>query len=401
MIDLAVSRAAAYQGLLDGSEIALRLLIRAQFPAVHALAKRIVEPNAVEDVVVEAFVLVWAEPTRWSSEAVDISLIHLVRAVALAVRRRGLPASRVAQDIEPPWMPIRSDLPVLVSGPECERLRRAISRLPEAQRMAVEGAWWEGARGNDAALDAGLGALAAAWEGTEAYAEDQAVELPLGAFGLGLLSKEEATATLPAVGRDQALRYRLSTWMAVAAAMIYAEPLGDGNGLRGRCEQRIIQRARAIRPPRVRTHRALRAARRAVAPVAIGLLVAVVALFGYLAFRPGDPIDGRALALNEDGTMGVLLPRYETSLFALVFWGLPEAEEHERWQLWLVRASGEVEPGPFLERDETARATVSIDPNRLGTDDRLIGFAVSLDEPGQRVGGEPSSDHILYQFGIR
>lgn len=130
-------------------------------------------------------------------------------------------------------------------------------------------------------------------------------------------------------------------------------------------------------------------------------LVAVAAIFGYLAFRDEDPISGRAVPLTEDGITGVLLPGYEERLFALIFWGLPQLEADEVWQLWLVRESGAVEPGHFFTRDAEGRAAVAVNPNDLESQDVLIGFAVSRDDPSQRSDGTPSSDDIPYQFPRR
>ena len=136
----------------------------------------------------------------------------------------------------------------------------------------------------------------------------------------------------------------------------------------------------------MRSSRTLRVARRGAIWLALAGLVAVAVIFGVLAFRADDPISGRAVALTEDGVTGVLLPRYEDRLFALIFWGLPQLQAGESWQLWLVRESGAVEPGPIFARDQEGRAAVSINPNDLESDDALIGFAVSRDDPTRRVG---------------
>lgn len=223
-------------------------------------------------------------------------------------------------------------------------------------------------------------------------------ERQLAGFYLGLLEGAERDSVEGAVRSDPRLRGRCAAWPTAVAAITCATLVIDRTNVEARLEQRLIQRARIERPPRVRSRRTLRAARRSSVWLLLAGLVAVASIFGYLAFRADDPISGPAVALTEDGATGVLLPHFEQRLFALVFWGLPELEAGDTWQLWLVRESGAIEPGPFFERDEEGRAAVSLNPNVLESDDALIGFAVSRDDPAERTDGTPSSDDILYQF---
>ncbi len=223
-------------------------------------------------------------------------------------------------------------------------------------------------------------------------------EPPLAAYYLGLLDDEERVAVERSIRSDPALRRRCAAWPNAVAAITCASLIVERSSIDARLEQRLIQRARLERPPKVRSSRTLRVARRGAVWLVLAGLVAVAAIFGALAFRADDPISGRAVALTEDGVTGVLLPRYEERLFALIFWGLPQLEGDESWQLWLVRESGAVEPGPIFTRDVEGRAAVSINPNDLESDDALIGFVVSRDNPATRSDGTPSSDDILYQF---
>lgn len=223
-------------------------------------------------------------------------------------------------------------------------------------------------------------------------------EQPLAAYHLGLLAPAERAEVERAIRSDPNLRRRCAAWPTAVAAITCAALVVDQADTEAQFEQRLIQRARIERPPRIRSRRALRAARRGTGWLLLAGLVALVAFFGYLAFRADDPISGRAVALTDDGATGVLLPRYEERLFALIFWGLPELSADETWQLWLVRQSGQVEPGPMFMRDDEGRAAVSINPNVLESDDALIGFVVSRDDPAGRADGTPSSDDILYQF---
>ena len=165
-------------------------------------------------------------------------------------------------------------------------------------------------------------------------------------------------------------------------------------------EHRVVARARDIRPPALRRRLRPSTARRiALALLLVGALTAA-GVFAWLAFEPRDPINGQAVALSGDGQTGVLLPHYEQRPFALVFWGLPDPEDGEVWQLWLVRESGKVTPGPTLSPDEEGRAAVAINPNAIESEDAPIGFAVSLDIPSERSGETADREAIRYQFPL-
>ena len=223
----------------------------------------------------------------------------------------------------------------------------------------------------------------------------------IGAYYLGLLDEQQQAAVERLVRSNPRIRGRCASWPNAAAAITCGTLIVDAAPVEARLEQRLIQRARVARPPSVRSPRTLQVARRGPLWILLVGLVALAVIFGLLAFRADEPISGRAVALNEDGTTGVLLPRYEEHLFALIFWGLPELGLDETWQIWLVRESGAVEPGPTFSRDADGRAAVTIDPNTLESPDELIGFAVSRDNPSRRQDGTPSSDDILYQFARR
>ncbi len=223
----------------------------------------------------------------------------------------------------------------------------------------------------------------------------------LSAWALGLLDSDAAAAVERAVRSTPALRRRARRLAATAAAASVTTTPHEDESAMPQIELRLVQRARDARPPAVRVRPAARALVRVVPWLAALGVIALVVIFGWLAFQPQDPISGRAVALSEDGATGVLLPRYEARGFALVFWGLPELEADESWQLWYVRESGAVEPGPAIERDDEGRAAITLNPNELETDDPLIGFAVSRDVPARRSGETPSRDDILYQFPSR
>lgn len=186
---------------------------------------------------------------------------------------------------------------------------------------------------------------------------------------------------------------------AAAALGLVPNPQ-DGSTQTAGLEHRIVARAREARPPALRRRLRPSTARRiAFAAILLGAL-ATAAVFGWLAFEPRDPISGQAVALSEDGQTGVLLPHYEQRPFALVFWGLPEPEDGEVWQLWLVRESGAVTPGPVFSPDEEGRAAVAINPNAIESEDAPIGFAVSLDIPSERPRETADREAIRYQFAL-
>ncbi len=224
---------------------------------------------------------------------------------------------------------------------------------------------------------------------------------PVAACFLGLLPDAEQLELERAIRADADTGQRYAMWPNVIAALTLAMLVIDRQRVESRLEQRLIQRARIERPPTVRSYRALRMAHRGLIWIVLTVTVALAIVFGYLAFSPQEPISGRAVALTEDGATGVLLPRYEERLFALIFWGLPPLSDDDTWQIWLVRESGAVEPGPTFVENSEGRAAITLNPNLIETDDALIGFAVSRDNPVERTDATPSSDDILYQFPRR
>ena len=215
----------------------------------------------------------------------------------------------------------------------------------------------------------------------------------LGPIVLGLRQADGAHAEL----RENERARRLA---GAAAALGLVPNPQDGSAQATGLEHRIVARARELRAPALRRRLRPSAARRiAFAALLIGAL-ATAGVFGWLAFEPRDPISGNAVALSADGQTGVLLPHYEQRPFALVFWGLPEPQDGQVWQLWLVRESGAVTPGPVFSPDEEGRAAVAINPNAIESEDAPIGFAVSLDIPSERPRETADREAIRYQFAL-
>ena len=193
-------------------------------------------------------------------------------------------------------------------------------------------------------------------------------------------------------------RARRQAAAAVALALL-PEPTAAAANATG-LEHRIISRAREARAPALRRRLRPNTARRIALLLLVAGALTAAAVFAWLAFEPRDPISGQALPLSEDGRTGVLLPRYEQRSFALIFWGLPEPQDDEVWQLWLVRESGNVTPGPTFTPNNEGRAAVPLNPNTLESQDAPIGFAVSLDIPANRDTETPDREAIRYQFPL-
>ncbi len=156
----AVPRSDLYQRIVSGDEIALRDAFRAYGAPARAIARRIVGPEQADDVVEEVFLLIWTQPQRWASPALDVHLLRATRDLALAVRRRGIVPRLAALDLQP--FPISPDqsTPDIAREIDHQALERVMLRLPDDLARQLEDAWFEGRRGDDAALTAALDALA-------------------------------------------------------------------------------------------------------------------------------------------------------------------------------------------------------------------------------------------------
>ncbi len=150
-----------FQRIVAGDELALRDVFRAYGGAARELARRIIGPEQADDIVEEAFLLIWTEPERWASAALDVHVLRIVRDLALAVRRRGVTPAVAALDLEP--FPFRPDpaLPDVVHGLRHDELRRVFLHLPDDQARLLEDAWLDTARGADASLNAAVEAVVA------------------------------------------------------------------------------------------------------------------------------------------------------------------------------------------------------------------------------------------------
>lgn len=148
-----------FQRIVEGDEIALRDAFRSYGAAAGELARRIAGPERADEIVEEAFLLIWSEPDRWASAALDVHVLRIVRDLALAVRRRGVTPELAALDLKPFPIGPDSTLPDLIDGLEHDELQRAMLRLPGDQGRQLEDAWFEGMRSDDDSLNAAVDAL--------------------------------------------------------------------------------------------------------------------------------------------------------------------------------------------------------------------------------------------------
>lgn len=148
-----------FQRIVEGDEIALRDAFRRYGAAARELARRIVGPGQADDVVEEAFLLIWSEPEHWASAALDVHVLRIVRDLSLAVRRRGVTPALAAVALQPFSMPPDAELADVVSEVDQGELQRLVLRLPEDGGRRLEDAWFDAVRSDDEALNAALDAV--------------------------------------------------------------------------------------------------------------------------------------------------------------------------------------------------------------------------------------------------
>ena len=148
-----------FQRIVEGDEIALRDAFRRYGATARELARRIIGPQQADEIVEEAFLLIWTEPERWASAALDVHVLRIVRDLALAVRRRGVTAAVAALELEP--FPLTPDptLPDVVLELDHHELQLAMLRLPGDQGRQLEDAWFDGQRRDDESLNAAVEAV--------------------------------------------------------------------------------------------------------------------------------------------------------------------------------------------------------------------------------------------------
>ena len=160
----------------QGDDDALREAWRRHAPTALTLAHRIIEPPRSMQVVEECFLLLWRRPERYAGAPLDALMARAVRDVAIAVRR-GRPIRDAVDAWSAPILPPSPTDGAALSEIDPKIVRRAVARLPQRQRTALELAWIDGldvevigaqlqidAAAVDQALDDALETIAAALE---------------------------------------------------------------------------------------------------------------------------------------------------------------------------------------------------------------------------------------------
>jgi RNA polymerase sigma-70 factor (ECF subfamily) len=124
-------------------------LYEAHAPKVYALARRILgDDSEAEDVLQEVFAQAWQTAGRYDRDRASVAgwLLMITRARAIDRIR----AKRARPDTEGRALPdqiLAPELPAperLVAAEDAGRVREALQALPDAQRTAVELAYFEG-----------------------------------------------------------------------------------------------------------------------------------------------------------------------------------------------------------------------------------------------------------------
>lgn len=149
MIDLATaSDSTLVVAIARWHEPALAEAYRRHGGAVHSLARRVLgSAEAAEDVTQEVFVRLWEKPERFDSNRGSLRSFLLAVAHSRAVDHLRSQAARSAREA-------RSAQQVVASGYDLERhvwdlhldekVRKAVGSLPDAERQAIEMAYFGG-----------------------------------------------------------------------------------------------------------------------------------------------------------------------------------------------------------------------------------------------------------------
>jgi anti-sigma-K factor RskA len=223
-----------------------------------------------------------------------------------------------------------------------------------------------------------------------------------------------ALGAVDAVEREQ-LESVLADWpegrrelaeLKFAAASLNHIPEQDAAPALG-LEGRIIARARAERSDEQRDRRLqqqLTWYRRHIPHSLAAALAVVTIVFGVFAFSDNSaPETGRwlnvdygdLLLADESGidpatpaTGLVYVADYREQPVGILFYHLQPAPDEQTYQLWFLHDGNSVTSGPVFSIDEDGAGAVSLgDP----AGPSIVGFAVSLEEPGGKSGGFPTN----------
>lgn len=222
-----------------------------------------------------------------------------------------------------------------------------------------------------------------------------------------------ALGALDAVQREQ-LETVLASWpegrreladLKFAAASLTLIPEQDAAPALG-LEGRIIARARAERSDEQRERmfrRQLTWYRRHLPHGLAAALAVVTIVFGFFAFSDDSNLEtgrwlavdyGDLLLLDQTGASDtaaatglIYVTDYRMQPAGLLFHNLRPAPDEQTYQLWFLHEGNMVTAGPIFVIDNDGTGAVSLGKP---AGPLVIGFAVSLEQPGGKTGGFPT-----------
>lgn len=158
-----MSRFDLFQRIVDGDELALRDAFRTYGASAREIARRIIGPDQADDVVEEVFLLIWTEPERWASPALDVHVLRIARDLSLAVRRRGVTPAMAAHELQPFAILPDQAAPDVVEEINHDELQRVMLRLPDGFARQLEDAWFDAQGSDESSLAEAIETLAASF----------------------------------------------------------------------------------------------------------------------------------------------------------------------------------------------------------------------------------------------
>lgn len=155
-----MSRFDLYQRIVDGDELALRNAFRTYGASAREIARRIIGPDQADNVVEEVFLLIWTEPERWASPALDVHVLRIARDLSLAARRRGVTPATAALELQPFAIHPDQATPDVVEEIDHDELQRVMLRLPDGLGRQLEDAWFEAQGSDESSLAEAIATLA-------------------------------------------------------------------------------------------------------------------------------------------------------------------------------------------------------------------------------------------------
>jgi RNA polymerase sigma-70 factor (ECF subfamily) len=130
-----------------GDESALGHVYDQYGALVHGIARRLVGPDHAADICQEVFVTLWEHPERFDADRGSLRtfLATVARRRAIdQLRRSGRRAANEEQAVlgRPAAVPNLEEAALAMIS--AERVRAAVERLPQAQRRAIELAYFDG-----------------------------------------------------------------------------------------------------------------------------------------------------------------------------------------------------------------------------------------------------------------